>query len=123
MLQVSVIHHNNEDKVVTRKLLPPFEELLEQPPGFSEPPLLQISPDAFLSELTDAYLFATLQEVLNTSLMAENHRRVQHMDSAVNHLDQLSEEIQHRCHAMRQEEITEEIEVILLNASNLSGRT
>lgn len=120
-LSLQVLCHGHEDSITTQELLPPFRHLRGLPTILTEPPLLNVTPEQFLSELTDAYLFAALQQILNRSLMAENHRRVQHMDGAVRHLEQMSTEILHQCNALRQEEITEEIEVILLNAANLSG--
>jgi len=120
-LSVQVLYHGDEDHIASQQLLPPFRNLQGLATTLTEPPLLNVTPGQFLSELTDAYLFAALQQILNTSLMAENHRRVQHMDGAVRHLEQMSTEILHQCNALRQEEITEEIEVILLNAANLSG--
>jgi F-type H+-transporting ATPase subunit gamma len=80
---------------------------------------LTLSPTAFLLELTEQYLFAALHEMLYTSLMAENHNRVTHLEGAVRHLDEKSEQLARQCNALRQEEIIEEIEVILLSASSL----
>jgi F-type H+-transporting ATPase subunit gamma len=51
--------------------------------------------------------------------MAENLRRVRHLEGAVRHLDDKSATLQHQSNALRQEEIIEEIEVILLSASSL----
>ena len=56
------------------------------------------------------------------SLMAENQRRVQHLDQAGHHLEQRMEELGKRRNMLRQEEIIEEIEVILLSAASLEGR-
>lgn len=51
--------------------------------------------------------------------MTENQRRVQHMDYAVRRIEQKSEALLQRCNGLRQEEITEEIEVIMLNVETL----
>jgi F-type H+-transporting ATPase subunit gamma len=56
-----------------------------------------------------------LHEIFYISLMAENHRRLQHLEGAVNHLDDQTVKLQRKSQIYRQEEITEEIEVILLN--------
>ena len=53
--------------------------------------------------------------------MAENHRRAQHLEGAIRHLDEESGELKRRSNALRQEEIIEEIEVILLSATSFSG--
>jgi len=83
--------------------------------------LLQLTPVQFLLEFSEQYLFASLHEMLYTSLMAENHRRITHLEGAVRHLEEESRELSLRSNILRQEEITEEIEVILLSASNLAG--
>jgi F-type H+-transporting ATPase subunit gamma len=118
-LEVFCIYHGGEDSVVMQRLLPPFEGLAGKPPPYSHPPLLNLSPAALLAELTDQYLFAALHAMLYTSLMMENHHRVTHLDGAVKHLDVQSEDLARQCNALRQEEIIEEIEVILLSAASL----
>ena len=51
--------------------------------------------------------------------MVENHSRLQHMEGAVRHLDDQVEKLRRKSNIFRQEEITEEIEVILLTAENI----
>lgn len=48
------------------------------------------------------------------SLLAENQYRVQHLEGAVRRLDERLEELATRARSLRQEEINEEIEMILL---------
>ena len=50
--------------------------------------------------------------------MAENHRRLQHLEAAIKHLDDHVVSLRRKSQIYRQEEITEEIEVILLNTEN-----
>ena len=69
--------------------------------------------------LTGHYLHAVLNEVLYSSLMAENRQRQVHMDSALQRLDEDSARLKLTYNIQRQEEITEEIEVILLSADML----
>ena len=52
--------------------------------------------------------------------MAENQLRMQHMDSAVRRLEKTSAELVHKRNILRQEEITEEIEVIMLSVEALA---
>lgn len=118
MLTVYGLYHGGTDGIVVQKLIPSFQQYLHQPPRFPHPPGLNLSPPEFLLELTEQYLFAALHEMLYTSLMAENHNRVAHLEGAVKHLDDESEELARQCNALRQEEIIEEIEVILLSASS-----
>jgi F-type H+-transporting ATPase subunit gamma len=117
--KVFCIYHGSEDGVVMQRLLPPFEGLADQPPHHSHPPLLNLSPPALLAEITDQYLFATLHAMLYTSLLMENHQRVTHLDGAVKHLDDQSMDLARQCNALRQEEIIEEIEVILLSSAGI----
>lgn len=116
-LSLSVLHFDHDNKLVSEQLLPPFQQAQQHPPRHAWPPELNLPPQAFLGELVDHYLFAALNELLYTSLMAENHQRVAHLEGAVRHLDDEAEELKHRSNALRQEEIIEEIEVILLSAS------
>lgn len=118
-LDVFCIYHGSEDGVVMQRLLPPFEGFTHQPQSFPHPPLLNLSPAALLAALTDQYLFAALHAMLYTSLMMENHHRVTHLEGAVKHLDDQSEDLARQSNALRQEEIIEEIEVILLSAASL----
>ncbi len=84
-------------------------------------PLLNLEPTRFLSQLTDQYFYAALHEVFYASLMAENHKRLEHMDSAIRRLEKDEAKLRLRYNALRQEEIIEEIEIIMLSAEALSG--
>ena len=119
MLNVYGFYHGGETGIVMQKLLPPFLHYLHQTPQFPHPPVLNQSPREFLAELTDHYLFAALHEMLYTSLMDENQQRVAHLEGAVKHLDDESAELVRQSNILRQAEIIEEIEVILLSAASL----
>ena len=113
--------YHAEDGIVMNQLLPPFQQQLHAPPSHHHPPLLNLPPEAFLRDLTDHYLFAALHQMLYTSLMQENRRRMTHLEGAVRHLDEESGDLARQCNALRQEEIIEEIEVILLSAASING--
>jgi F-type H+-transporting ATPase subunit gamma len=115
----ALYHAADDETLVTQRLLPPFQDYLDRPPLFSLPPVLNLTPTDFLIELSDHYLFAALHEIFYASLMAENRRRVQHLEGAVKHLEEESDDLRHQSNARRQEEIIEEIEVILLSAASL----
>jgi F-type H+-transporting ATPase subunit gamma len=115
----ALYHAVDDDTLVTQRLLPPFQDYLDRPPRFPLPPVLNLSPTDFLIELSDHYLFAALHKIFYASLMAENRRRVQHLEGAVKHLDEESNELRRQSNARHQEEIIEEIEVILLSAASL----
>jgi F-type H+-transporting ATPase subunit gamma len=120
-LSVGVIHHaGREGELRTQAILPPFEDLA---PGrvFGHPPLLNLDAEAFFAELVDQFLFAALHEVFYASLMAENYRRVRHLEGAIRHLEDHATQLGLKRNILRQEEITEELEVIMLSADALSG--
>ena len=116
-LPCTVLRHDQLNRgILAQPLLPPFQ----QPPTTHipapYPPLLYLSPPQFLSELIQQYLFAHLYSALSASLLAENEFRVAHLEGAIRHLDERSVELGRLRRSLRQEEIIEEIEVILLNA-------
>jgi F-type H+-transporting ATPase subunit gamma len=119
MMTVYALYHSGNDGIAMQKLLPPFQQLPHREKRYTYPPMLHLSPPQFMLELTEHYLFAALHSILYSSLMAENQNRMTHLESAVNHLDERSQELERRCRTMRQEEIIEEIEVILLSSSGL----
>ena len=122
VLSMSVLYQGAETaEPLMVSMLPPFEEHRGAESPWAAEPLLNLSPRRFLLELGEQYLFSALHAVLFESLLAENERRVQHLDGAVRHLEQQVEGIRLRVQALRQEEIIEEIEVILLNAAELES--
>ena len=93
------------------------------PPATAYPhaPTTNLPPAKLVAGLTRHYLYAALNEVLYSALMAENRQRQAHMDRALQRLDEQTGRLRRVYNAQRQEEITEEIEIILLSADQLSG--
>jgi F-type H+-transporting ATPase subunit gamma len=121
MLSVSVWHHAADgDDILRRPLFPPFQECQPAAERFPGPPVLNLAPGELLVALSDHYLYAELHEIFYTSLLAENRRRIRHLEGAVKHLDDESACLRRQFNARRQEEIIEEIEVILLSAASLA---
>ena len=119
-IALTIIHHDPaKDGLLSTQVLPPFASLRGSAVQFSYPPQLNLDPEVFCQELIERYLSSALHEILHLSLMAENQRRVTHLEHAVRQLDDKSEALARRGNTLRQEEITEEIEVILLSASDL----
>jgi F-type H+-transporting ATPase subunit gamma len=119
-MQLTVVYHDNMPNQITqRQILPPFPEQKSGTQRYGNPPILNLEPGVFFADLTDHYLFAVLHEIFYISLMAENHSRLQHLEGAVKHLDDETVNLRRKSQIYRQEEITEEIEVILLNAENI----
>lgn len=119
LLDVQVWHHLPADggtQVTSRRPLLPTRLSSEQ---VSYPPVLYLEPARFAAGLIDEYLFAVLHEIFYDTLMAENQRRFQQMDQAVNRLERDLADLRGQRNTLRQEEITEEIEVIMLSAEAL----
>jgi F-type H+-transporting ATPase subunit gamma len=118
MLSLNVFHHDPDDQqVIITGVLPPFERYRDTAPRFAHAPLIQLPPQAFFGALLDHYLYSVLHEFMYVSLMAENLQRVRHLEGAVRHLDDKSAALLRKSNALRQEEIIEEIEVILLSTT------
>lgn len=113
---LNALHHNSQhNELITERLLPPFKKTHYKKTNSSNPPLLNLTSRDFFLDLTEHYLFNSLHRILYMSLMFENQHRIQHLENATHHLDEKTEELKHKINALRQEEIIEEIEVILLN--------
>lgn len=121
-ISLRVAHFQHESEAIeVRSLMPPFEELKADQRESAFPPLLNLDHEVFFSELVEQYLFYRLYEVFYSSLKTESQQRVKHLESAVERIDEEIECLGKKSNMLRQEEITEEIEIILLNA--LSAKT
>ncbi len=118
---VSALYHDSLGELTERDLLPPFRDLAAREAATTHPPLLNMAPADLLVGLGDQYLFSLLFEILYGSLLNENQRRVSHLSEAVRHLDEQTTSLTHRANALRQEQITQEIEVLLLSSGG-AGR-
>ena len=116
----TLFHHSETGQLTTSQLLPPFKRSNGPLKKFTTPPVLNIPPQELIAALVDQYLFTALHETACMSLMEENYSRIRHMTAALQRLDEQSNKLTRKYHIFRQEEITEEIEVILLNAAELT---
>ena len=118
-VRLHVLYHDvDAGQVRSLQLLPPFLHLNRPVYSSGSQPLLHLPPMEFFSILVDEYLYCVLHQIAFTSLLAENNKRIQHMTGALQRLDERTKALARQYHVHRQEEITEEIEVILLNAAN-----
>ncbi|MDX1353682.1 MAG: F0F1 ATP synthase subunit gamma, partial [Thiomicrorhabdus sp.] len=124
---VAIYHDSLKQHIITEQLLPPFKALLEESVSnvstspnhrMAQQPILNLNPVDFYLELTEQFAAQSVQRILTSSLMAENQSRIQHLENATRHLDKKTEELLIKSNALRQEEIIEEIEIILLNQSS-----
>lgn len=110
------LYHESEGPVV-KPLLPPFRAAPDRSDALRSPPELNLDPRRLLTGLSEHYLFGALHLMVYTSLMAENRTRLSHLEGAVDHLDDELQDLGRRYNTLRQEQIIEEIEVILLSAA------
>lgn len=113
---LNVLSHHSETGAISQTRVLPPELQVEDTLNFRTPILLNLKPEAFLRELLDHYLFAILHELAYESLLAECRYRMQHLESAGRRIDERIARLKLRRNTLRQEEITEELEIILLNA-------
>ena len=111
---VRALYHCDATARIRLRQLLPFADL-PPPPPTPYPPVLNLTAGDFLADLTAHYLYAVLNEVLYSSLLAENRLRLAHMDSALKRLDDDSRRLQLAYNAQRQADIIEEIELIMLS--------
>lgn len=100
----------------------PFEFSVEaKTPAFEFPPLLNFPASELRPQLFEQYLFALFYGVFYLSFLAENRERLRHMDGALNKLRDEEQRLQQSSNSLRQEAITEELEVIMLNVDDSSS--
>lgn len=97
-------------------VLPPVDDA-----GDGGEPVIHMPPQELFGELLEHYLFAVTHSWFFASLMAENQRRMQQLDQAGRHLERQIDDLGIRRNVLRQEEIIEEIEVILLSSEAVSA--
>jgi F-type H+-transporting ATPase subunit gamma len=114
-----IIHHQERAEGPRVRLYRPREAFDRAQPTGQPAARLLLPPPAFLGLLIEQYLHAALYSVFYDSLAAENHRRVAHMQGALNRIDERMAAGRMRMNALRQEEITEQIEEIMLSAEAL----
>jgi len=130
---ISAINHQREEHGALRLEViyfsPDTHEVRCQPalpsPGEKSaqgyPPLINLPLQQLLGELLEHYLFAVTHAWFFAAMLAENQRRMQHLDQAGHHIERQLDDLGKRRNALRQEEIIEEIEVILLTSELVSS--
>jgi F-type H+-transporting ATPase subunit gamma len=120
-LHVKAVHqHPDGTGLVTKVIAPlPLPERPTRPHPYA--PRLTLAPQEFFAGLVEQGLLLSLQEAFSVSLIAENRRRLEHMEGALRRLDDITARLARRLNASRQEEITMEIEVIMLSAEALAA--
>ena len=106
-----VVHHDRGRGVVLER---PLATLVPAQPH-AVAPVLQLPPEEVFAGLLHQHLLAALYRAFFEALLAENEQRLQHLESAMRSIERKLDELRVRRQALYQEEITEEIEVILLS--------
>ena len=116
-----VIHNDGgESKLETLETNPLETRTKKVTTSFPFPPLLYLPPAQIYPLLLEQNLFAMLYGIFYLSFMAENRERLRHMEGALGKIEKDWSRMTLRANALRQEEITEELEVILLNADSVT---
>jgi F-type H+-transporting ATPase subunit gamma len=115
-LAITVVSHVLATDGVATQTLRPFEVSPGRSARFTNPPLLNLPPRAFLAELVELYFFSLLHKIFYSALLAENRARVSHLEGAIQRLERETSELEMKRNMLRQEEITEEIELLMLSA-------
>jgi F-type H+-transporting ATPase subunit gamma len=115
-LRPVVLHHCRTHEVA-RTVLDPLAQADSAPGPERAPPRMYLPPEVLAARLTEHFLYAVLHQTFQGSLVAENEQRMIHMDKALRRIDERVGGLRRRRNEMRQEEITEEIEVIIMSAA------
>lgn len=108
-----VVHHSAASESPGLSVFQPFTET--RAAQGSHPPRRNLPLPRLLAGLSDHYLFAALNRVFYESLAAENRLRLQHLDAAIQRLDDSVAALRLQRNHLRQEDITNEIEIIMLS--------
>ncbi|WP_419176406.1 F0F1 ATP synthase subunit gamma [Desulfosediminicola sp.] len=115
-----VLSHGDEEGVVAvSHLLPPKPVQKEREKLI--PPHLYLEQAVFFREFLSHYLYLSVIRLFTVSLMVENRYRVEHLGGAVHRLDERLQTLCTKARSLRQEEITEEIEMILLGSGTFDA--
>jgi F-type H+-transporting ATPase subunit gamma len=117
-VRLTAVFHRPEPPGVVVQPLDPFSAARGTGRRSRMPPHLQLPPESVLAEVARLSLEAQLRGILSGSLMVENLDRLRHMDAAGRHIEREAERLRLRRNVLRQEEITEEIELLLLSAES-----
>lgn len=112
---VTVIYHDAVTSDVIIRSIKPFQPPLSAVREQPYPPILSLAPDVFYGQLVDLYLFSLVHAIFYSALMAESRARLTHLESALQRLTRDRKDLLRKRNVLRQEEITEEIELLMLS--------
>ena len=106
--------HNNGDPQTKEMASFPLEIRHRLSREYSSPPIFNMTPEELYPQLLEQYLLAVLQNALSVSFFSENRERLHHMEGALHHLEKDNADLTLALNTHRQEEITDEIEILML---------
>ena len=118
LIGITVLFH--DQNALIERCIAPLPQSDKSLPHHSNPPVLTLPTTELVAGLMEQAILLSLQEVFTLSLTAENQRRVEHMESALHHLDEMTQTLKSELNKARQENIIQEIETILLNMAPTS---
>ena len=115
-----ILYNEEENNTIQIKQMQPFMEFRQKKStDILIPPLLNVTQETFLFEFIQHYLFSTLYSILYQSFFSENYQRLRHLDSSLEKMDKTLTSLNHKFNLLCQEEITQEIQVIMLSAASV----
>lgn len=118
LIGITALFH--DQNALIERCIAPLPQSDKPLPHRSSPPVLTLPITELAAGLMEQAILLSLQEVFTLSLTAENQRRVEHMESALHHLDEMTQALESELNKARQENIIQEIETILLNMTPTS---
>lgn len=100
---------SGQGAVVMRKSLFPLDPALFETSPSRLPPILNLSPQKLLEDLTADYLFSQLCQIILHSFAAENEARSERMTAAHQEIERRLSDLEQKRRTIRQEGITSEI--------------
>jgi F-type H+-transporting ATPase subunit gamma len=114
-----ILHNSYTTAGTGVETISPFEFPRIKTAGeFQFPPFLYLTPPDLRPQIFEQYLFALFYGIFYQSFMAENHERLRHMDGALNKLKEDEERLRRQSNSLWQENITEELEIIMLSVES-----
>lgn len=114
-----VSHRGEREALIALRVFPPARGVVGKPRVRA--PRIYLGAHDLFAALLAHFLWAVLHASFYGSLMAENRRRLQHMEGAIRRLEEHTDVLQRKVQLLRQEEITEEIEIIMLSSDALQA--
>ena len=114
-------HWPGSEGAIARTLFPP-QLPADIAPAASYPARTYLPWETLVSQLLEQWLWEALHAALYNSLAVEIRQRLMHVDSAMRRSEDRAADLRTRYNVVRQEEITQEIEVIMLASELVRGR-